>query len=206
MGEPAIDLLTRSEAISRLKVSERTAARFRSKLGEFVKQPEQAGLTPCIRWKGNLDRWGHGSFWMSRRLSASRASYEIFVGPVPHGLVVRHRCDNGWCVNPLHLEIGTHADNVRDRVDRGRSATGDRSGPRRMPETRPRGDAHYSRTRPHLVPRGERASGAKLVATDVLSIRSAYASGEPMRDLATRYTVTKRTIAYIVARRTWRHV
>lgn len=43
-----------------------------------------------------------------------------------NGLVVRHRCDNPGCINPLHLEIGTQAQNVTDAVNRDRHAKGNR--------------------------------------------------------------------------------
>ncbi len=43
-------------------------------------------------------------------------------------LVVRHKCDNARCINPLHLEVGTHADNMQDVVDRGRAYRGGRPG------------------------------------------------------------------------------
>lgn len=40
------------------------------------------------------------------------------------GLVVRHKCDNARCLNPDHLELGTHQDNMDDKTKRGRNAKG----------------------------------------------------------------------------------
>jgi hypothetical protein len=51
---------------------------------------------------------------------AHRYSYEMFVGPIPESMQVRHTCDNRTCVNPSHLELGSHQDNMDDRTKRGR--------------------------------------------------------------------------------------
>lgn len=77
--------------------------------------------TGCWEWNGprmTLDygRVGRGG----ARVLAHRLAYETWVGPIPEGLVVRHRCDNPPCINPNHLEIGTQKDNVHDMHSRNR--------------------------------------------------------------------------------------
>lgn len=60
------------------------------------------------------------------RYGTHRLAYETWVGPIPEGHVVRHKCDNPVCINPDHLETGTQADNVQDAKRRGRIASLDR--------------------------------------------------------------------------------
>lgn len=90
-------------------------------------------ITPgCWEWTASLHTQGYGQIGVGRvpRL-AHRVSYEMHNGPIPEGLVVRHKCDNKLCVNPDHLELGTHADNSRDAMERGRLPYGERN-----PQTR----------------------------------------------------------------------
>lgn len=54
--------------------------------------------------------------------------FDLCCDDLQPGQVVRHTCDNPLCINPEHLVAGTHADNVQDRVERGRSAKGERNG------------------------------------------------------------------------------
>jgi hypothetical protein len=82
-------------------------------------------LDRCWQWTGSVSgRYGHGEIGAGRRgegnLKAHRVSWEIHHGPIPIGLQVLHRCDNGLCVNPGHLRLGTQGDNMREMSAKGR--------------------------------------------------------------------------------------
>ena len=67
-------------------------------------------------------------------VALSRLVYMAFNGEIPIGYVIRHNCDNPECINPNHLCVGTHSDNVHDRVIRGRSAIGENNGRSKLTE------------------------------------------------------------------------
>ncbi len=58
---------------------------------------------------------------LQRPIIAARVSYEIHRGEIPDGLSVLHTCDNGLCVNPDHLFLGTQKDNMEDCANKGRT-------------------------------------------------------------------------------------
>lgn len=82
----------------------------------------------CWLWKG--DKWsrpehGYGRIYVEgKRVKAHRVAWELYVGPIPTGLHVLHKCDVRLCVNPDHLFLGTKADNAHDRNQKGRQARG----------------------------------------------------------------------------------
>jgi hypothetical protein len=86
--------------------------------------PEDPPIEGCWTWRGNQNTLGYGMIDCStggrRHFRANRISYEIFVGPIPDGHVIRHTCDNPPCVQPDHLVPGTPLDNSRDMTSRRR--------------------------------------------------------------------------------------
>lgn len=92
----------------------------------------------CWLWAGARDKGGYGVIRIGSRAKASpikcgnkrahRISYAIFVGPLPEGMCVCHRCDVPACINPERLFLGTDAENHADRNAKGRQARGERHG------------------------------------------------------------------------------
>ena len=96
---------------------------FHSELRRFERKIERVPFCTCWFWVGALGARGYGATAGYEQL-AHRASWRFHFGPIPKGMQVLHRCDIPSCVNPLHLFLGTQADNMRDKVSKGRQARG----------------------------------------------------------------------------------
>lgn len=137
----------------------------------------------CWNWTGAKNQDGYGkveSVLFKNLHSAHRIAWVLSCGEIPKGMQVLHRCDNPSCINPEHLFLGTHTDNVRDCAAKGRIRQGDR--------------------------RGENSSTSPLKNFEVLQIREMAKSGWARSSIAKEFSVCRQSIDAIVNRKTWTHI
>lgn len=83
--------------------------------------------TGCWIWEGRVTTNGyHRSTFARKNWYVHRMSYVLYVGEIPRGFDVCHKCDNRRCCNPAHLFVGTRLDNMADAVSKGRQAKGEK--------------------------------------------------------------------------------
>ena len=134
------------------------------------------GDDPCWLWKKFILPNGYGTIHLNGESElAHRVSYKFFNGKrIPHGMQVRHTCHNKSCINPDHLIIGTHKDNMRDMTQANRQA------------------------------KGERIANSKLTLKEVKRIKNMLDSGNySQKELARTYGVSGHAISDIKRGRTW---
>lgn len=152
--------------------------------------------TPCILWTKAKTRNGYGVATVNgKQVYAHRLAAANAFGQIPVGVLVCHRCDTRACVNPDHLFLGTHKDNMQDMRTKQRSASGER---------------HKSRTRPDTVNRGEGVGTSKLTSEEVAEIRAVYAPGKSgvkrpnsYMGLAEKYGISYAAVHKIVNGKMW---
>lgn len=105
----------------------------------FWGKVNRGGISECWLWKGYVTKAGYGQIDVRKNpafravLYAHRVSMELHSGsPVPPGKEVLHSCDTPRCVNPHHLSVGSHADNMADSARKNRQAAGMRNGRRKL--------------------------------------------------------------------------
>lgn len=133
----------------------------------------------CWVWQKFKDKDGYGFIRVDgARHRAHRYSYLKFVGEIPAGMVVCHKCDNPSCVNPDHLFVGTKQQNTQDMFAKGRNGKFDRL----------KGSCHPM---------------THLTEADVLDI---FSSKMSYLKLSQKYGIGKSTVSRIKLGKSWAHV
>lgn len=134
----------------------------------------------CWLWTGCLSGGRYGGLRVNGRMErAHRVSYKLYKGPIPEGMFVLHKCDIPSCVNPNHLFLGTHADNMAGRNAKNRQA-------------KLKGESHGC---------------AKLTAAAVLEIRRILKTcGRTPAELSVIFDVSQMTISRIKRDQNWQHL
>ena len=131
----------------------------------------------CWLWQKSCFKGGYGQqSWEGKNWKAHRLSYYIFFGGNDDSLVIRHRCGNRRCCNPLHLEAGTHKENSQDTIIHGRS--------------------YFT----ELDQNGSNNIAANFTEQQVYDIRLAYKSGNFTLDqLAEQFGVNRKSVERTVS-------
>ncbi len=159
----------------------------------------------CWIWKSNARVARYGSILVDgKRVRAHRASYEMNVGQIPAGMHVLHKCDTPLCVNPDHLFLGTHQDNMNDMKTKGRARA-------------PSGVDHWTRRdRERAATLGRRNiaashragsanNNAKLCAANAAAIRAIHKSNPTitLTDLGRKFGVGRETARKVIKGISW---
>lgn len=131
----------------------------------------------CWEWTACKNRDGYGRFGFGGgNAHAHRVAYQLYVGVIPDGLFVLHRCDNCGCVRPDHLFLGTNDDNMQDCKNKGRRVG---------------------------TQTGEKNGNAKLTEEQVKTIRARSENGARNPELAIVFGVSCQAISHIICHRSW---
>lgn len=156
----------------------------------FWQHVDKRGDDECWLWTGKSrythpftgePTYGFLKIDHRHRTGAHRISWSLHNNQeIPRGMCVLHKCDNPICVNPSHLFLGTHNDNMQDKVRKGRAAGG--------------------------ANKGEINPLSKLTDAKVVEILKLLKAKVPRTVICQQFNVSRGTIDQIATGRTWRHV
>lgn len=152
---------------------------MRSNKITFMTGAIESDTEECILWPFSKDKDGYGWFNHAGQKRAHRVAYALKYGAIAGGMLVMHSCDQPACINPRHLSLGTHQDNMIDMSSKGRAAM------------------------PAIDNTGENHGKSKLTEADVIRIRGSHST---QRELADEFGVARQTISDVISRKTWCHI
>ncbi len=151
-------------------------------------------MSERILWPKSKFPNGYGQTKYKREnMGAHSVAWIKRYGAVPVGLQVCHSCDVKACVNVDHLFLGTHQQNMDDKVKKNRQAKGREHGIRCLVKHR-------------VFCKGEKCHTAKLKEKDVLEIRQLVSYGYKHTHISELYSISRSVISAISVRKTWKHI
>lgn len=134
-------------------------------------------MSACTLFIGYIGPKGYGrTSYKGKSWQAHRLAWALQNGTIPPGLCVLHKCDTRACINVEHLFLGTNADNVKDKMSKGR----------------------------HKSLAGEAHPKTSITKDQVLELRALRKQGVRVYDLSLKFNVSESTVYHICSKYTWK--
>ena len=146
----------------------------------FWSKIEMGSVYECWEWQhSKTSGYGYFSKINGKRIRAHRMAWELVYGEIPKRILVLHKCDNRCCCNPLHLFLGSHADNTQDMIKKNYGG---------------------------CFPKGIRHPNTRLTEVDVKLIRLKLKLGHSQTRTAKEHDITQSAVSHVFRRTTWKHI
>lgn len=136
------------------------------------------GDNECWGWKIKEERGYGQAVFMGKHISASKASYIVYKGEIPKGMIVCHSCDVPECTNFRHLWLGTYHENTQDMIKKGRNRN----------------------------PKGTDHPGSKLTEEQIVDIKKRLSNGEKGSYIAQLFSISDSLVSSIKTKKKWGHI